>query len=69
VNVFPDIAFWREWLSTARIPDHQWRPFLERSALTLKGLSYEPTGAILAAATTSRPETPGGSRNWDYRFT
>jgi GH15 family glucan-1,4-alpha-glucosidase len=63
------IAFWREWLSTARIPDHQWRPFLERSALTLKGLSYEPTGAILAAATTSLPETPGGSRNWDYRFT
>ena len=62
-------AFWREWLSAARLPDHQWRPFLERSALTLKGLSYEPTGAILAAATTSLPETPGGSRNWDYRFT
>ncbi len=62
-------AFWREWLSGARLPDHQWRPFLERSALTLKGLSYEPTGAILAAATTSLPETPGGSRNWDYRYT
>jgi GH15 family glucan-1,4-alpha-glucosidase len=62
-------AFWREWLSEARLPDHQWRPFLERSALTLKGLSYEPTGAILAAATTSLPETPGGSRNWDYRYT
>ena len=62
-------TFWREWLSTARLPDHRWRPFLERSALTLKGLSYEPTGAILAAATTSLPETPGGSRNWDYRYT
>jgi GH15 family glucan-1,4-alpha-glucosidase len=62
-------AFWREWLSTARLPDHRWRPFLERSALTLKGLSYEPTGAILAAATTSLPETPGGARNWDYRYT
>ncbi len=61
-------TFWREWLSMARLPDHQWRPFLERSALTLKGLSYEPTGAILAAATTSLPETPGGSRNWDYRY-
>jgi GH15 family glucan-1,4-alpha-glucosidase len=62
-------TFWREWLSPARLPDHPWRPFLERSALTLKGLSYEPTGAILAAATTSLPETPGGSRNWDYRYT
>jgi alpha,alpha-trehalase len=62
-------GFWREWLSTARLPDHRWRPYLERSVLTLKGLSYEPTGAILAAATTSLPETPGGSRNWDYRYT
>ena len=62
-------TFWREWLGRARLPDHRWRPFLERSALTLKGLSYQPTGAILAAATTSLPETPGGSRNWDYRYT
>jgi alpha,alpha-trehalase len=59
---------WQHWLARGRIPDHPWRSFLERSALTLKGLSYAPTGAVIAAATTSLPETPGGERNWDYRF-
>src|SRR6202046_631806 len=63
------IEFWRTWLSTAKIPDHPWKIYLDRSALTLKGLSYGPTGAIMAAATTSLPETPGGARNWDYRYT
>jgi GH15 family glucan-1,4-alpha-glucosidase len=63
------VNFWRNWLSSARIPDHPWKTYLDRSALTLKGLSYAPTGAIMAAATTSLPETPGGARNWDYRFT
>jgi GH15 family glucan-1,4-alpha-glucosidase len=53
------IGFWRDWLSAARIPDHRWKPYLDRSALTLKALSYAPTGAIMAAATTSLPETPG----------
>ncbi len=61
--------YWHEWLSQGRFPDHPWREHLQRSALTLKGLSYAPTGALLAAPTTSLPETPGGNRNWDYRYT
>src|SRR5438046_6663521 len=59
---------WQHWLARGHFPDHPWRTYLERSALTLKGLTYEPTGAIIAAATTSLPETPGGVRNWDYRY-
>ncbi|MEA2354592.1 MAG: alpha,alpha-trehalase [Solirubrobacteraceae bacterium] len=59
---------WQEWLRHGTFPDHRWRTFLQRSALTLKGLSYAPTGAMMAAATTSLPETPGGTRNWDYRY-
>ena len=61
--------FWRNWLSGARIPDHRLRDPIQRSALTIKGLTYMPTGATVAALTTSLPETPGGERNWDYRFT
>lgn len=60
---------WQHWLARGDIPDHPWRGFLERSALTLKGLTFAPTGALVAAATTSLPETPGGERNWDYRYT
>jgi alpha,alpha-trehalase len=63
------VNYWRDWLSSAKVPDHPWKTYLDRSALTLKGLSFAPTGAIMAAATTSLPETPGGARNWDYRFT
>ena len=61
--------YWRQWLSQGTFPDHPWRAYLQSSALALKGLSYAPTGALLAAATTSLPETPGGERNWDYRYT
>jgi alpha,alpha-trehalase len=61
--------FWRNWLDHARIPDHEWRHALHRSALAIKGLTYMPTGATVAALTTSLPETPGGERNWDYRYT
>jgi GH15 family glucan-1,4-alpha-glucosidase len=59
---------WQHWLDRGTFPDHPWRSFLQRSALTLKGLTYTPTGALVAAATTSLPETPGGQRNWDYRY-
>jgi alpha,alpha-trehalase len=61
--------YWRAWLSRARIPDHHWREPIRRSALAIKGLTYMPTGATVAALTTSLPETPGGERNWDYRYT
>ena len=61
--------FWRDWLGRARIPDHRWRDPIQRSALAIKGLTYMPTGATVAALTTSLPETPGGERNWDYRYT
>jgi alpha,alpha-trehalase len=61
--------YWRRWLGRARLPDHRWREPIQRSALAIKGLTYMPTGATVAAPTTSLPETPGGERNWDYRFT
>ncbi|MDQ2838224.1 MAG: glycoside hydrolase family 15 protein [Actinomycetota bacterium] len=59
---------WQHWLARGTFPDHPWRHYLQRSALTLKGLTYAPTGAICAAATTSLPETIGGQRNYDYRY-
>jgi GH15 family glucan-1,4-alpha-glucosidase len=60
--------FWRRWLESGDFPDHPWREYLQRSALVLKGLTFQPTGALVAALTTSLPETPGGERNWDYRY-
>jgi GH15 family glucan-1,4-alpha-glucosidase len=61
--------YWRSWLGEGEFPDHPWAGHLQRSALALKGLTYAPTGALVAALTTSLPETPGGERNWDYRYT
>jgi GH15 family glucan-1,4-alpha-glucosidase len=64
------VGFWRRWLGRARpFADHRWREAIQRSALAIKGLTYMPTGATVAALTTSLPETPGGERNWDYRYT
>ena len=60
---------WQHWLARGQFPDHPWRSYLQRSALTLKGLTYAPTGALVAAGSASLPETPGGNRNYDYRFT
>ena len=60
--------YWRSWISKARTVDHPYREAISRSALAIKGLTYMPTGATVAALSTSLPEAPGGERNWDYRY-
>jgi GH15 family glucan-1,4-alpha-glucosidase len=62
------VEFWRSWVNQSRY-EGRWREIIHRSALTLKLMTYKPTGGIVAAPTASLPEQLGGGRNWDYRYT
>jgi GH15 family glucan-1,4-alpha-glucosidase len=62
------VAYWRDWTNEAVLPDGPWRDAMLRSIITLKALTFAPSGGVCAAATTSLPEWIGGTRNWDYRY-
>jgi GH15 family glucan-1,4-alpha-glucosidase len=62
------VSYWSDWAGSLEEVHGDWEPLVQRSLLTLKALTYAPTGGIVAAPTTSLPEEVGGSRNWDYRF-
>lgn len=62
------VEWWRRWVATSQVRFGRYEPLARRSLITLKALTYAPTGGMVAALTTSLPEDPGGSRNWDYRF-
>jgi GH15 family glucan-1,4-alpha-glucosidase len=69
VSLFEEaVGYWRQWLSRCTYQG-RWREMVHRSAMTLKLMTYAPTGALVAAPTTGLPEQVGGERNWDYRFT
>lgn len=63
----PTLKLWQEWSNRCNL-EGRWRRHVVRSLITLKALTYQPTGGIVAAPTTSLPEQPGGVRNWDYRY-
>jgi len=68
-GMFDDtVGFWRAWLARSTYRG-RWREIVDRSAITLKLMTYAPTGGIVAAPTAALPEQVGGERNWDYRFT
>jgi GH15 family glucan-1,4-alpha-glucosidase len=68
-QLFDDtVAYWQDWLARCTYSG-RWRETVHRSALTLKLMTYAPTGGLVAAPTTSLPEQIGGERNWDYRYT
>jgi alpha,alpha-trehalase len=62
------VAYWQSWSEIHQTYQGSWRDLVQTSGRVLQGVSFQPSGAIVAAATTSLPEGVGGERNWDYRY-